>query len=100
MVRSRRWGYVAAGWATLFAALHFFWALGGSAGLATSAGVELATERPDWVLLLSGALDGNSAIGPGQRYWTLVRWNPWFAAGGLAFGLATLGAARPDSGPS
>jgi Protein of unknown function (DUF3995) len=35
-------------WCCLFAALHVFWALGGSAGLATSAGTELAAERPAW----------------------------------------------------
>ena len=143
---SRRWGFVAAGWASLFAALHFFWALGGSVGLATSAGRQLAEDRPGWfvagglwgvgslllvaaalalalagaivrgrrrlvlvlggaavallllirgigvkVLLLSGALDGNTVLEPGQRHWTLMLWNPWFVAGGAAFGLSTLG---------
>lgn len=112
---------MAACWAGLLAVLHFYWALGGSVGLATSAGAELADERPAWivaaglwgvgvlllaatgltvaltgrrstggrrlllvggaavgslllvraigveVLLLSGALDGNSALEPDQR---------------------------------
>ena len=147
-LRSRRWGHAAAAWAASFAALHVFWALGGSAGLASSAGSDLAETRPGWfvagglwgvggllvgaallgialaraharpwlrrlavlgglavavlllvrgigveLLLLGGALDGNSAISPEQRYWALVLWNPWFVAGGLAFGLAA-GASR------
>jgi hypothetical protein len=43
-----RWGWVAAGWALAFGCLHVFWALGGSTGLASSAGTELAAERPAW----------------------------------------------------
>ncbi|MDT0274828.1 DUF3995 domain-containing protein [Blastococcus goldschmidtiae] len=158
MLRWRGWSVVAACWAALFAVVHFYWGLGGSLGLATSAGEELADERPAWfvagglwgvgvlllagtglavalarerstgrrrrrllllggagvgvlllaraigvhVLLLSGALDGNAAIGPDQRYWALVLWNPWFAVGGLAFALSAAAlwrrgrAARPD----
>lgn len=46
MVRSRRWGLAAASWSALFAAAHFFWALGGSLGLAESVGDRLARERP------------------------------------------------------
>ena len=149
-LRSRRWGYVAAAWATLFAVLHLFWALGGSTGLASSAGTDLARQRPGWfvagglwgvgglllgaaalgvvlarsrprgwrrralllagaavallllirgisveVLLLGGALDGNTAISPDQRRWSLLLWNPWFVAGGLAFGLAAAASAGP-----
>ena len=45
---------------------------------------------------MSGALDGNRSIGPEQRQWTLLLWNPWFVAGGLAFGLAALAAARAE----
>jgi hypothetical protein len=44
----RTCGRVAAGWAVVFACLHLFWALGGETGLASSAGSELAAERPDW----------------------------------------------------
>ncbi|WP_104523683.1 DUF3995 domain-containing protein [Blastococcus atacamensis] len=142
-LRSRWWGVVAAVWASLFAVLHLFWALGGSAGLTSSAGEELAEERPGWlvagglwgvaallliatalalalalapthgrgrhllqvcgtavgllllargvglqVLMLSGAYDGNAAITPGQRFWSILLWNPWFAVGGAAFCLA------------
>ena len=142
---SRRWGYVAAGWAITFAALHFFWALGGSAGLAASAGMQLAAERPVWfvaaglwgvggllligagigaalaraevdglrrllltvvgsgiallllargvsveILLLAGVYDANTALGPDQAHWTLVLWNPWFIAGGVAFAAAAV----------
>ncbi len=49
---SRRWGYAAAGWSGLFAAVHLFWALGGSTGLAESAGTELAEDRPAWFTAL------------------------------------------------
>ena len=48
---STRWGYLAAAWALVFAALHFYWALGGEAGLASSAGSELAATRPLWFVL-------------------------------------------------
>jgi len=44
-------GWAAAGWALLFAAVHVFWGLGGSAGLASSAGAELAAERPGWFVV-------------------------------------------------
>lgn len=40
------WARGAAGWCGLFAALHVFWALGGSAGPASSAGAGLAERRP------------------------------------------------------
>jgi hypothetical protein len=36
----------ATAWCGVFAALHVFWALGGSAGLASSAGADLAARRP------------------------------------------------------
>lgn len=36
----------AAAWCALFAAAHLFWAAGGSAGLASSAGRDLAVRRP------------------------------------------------------
>lgn len=48
---SRWWGYLACAWALLFAALHFSWALGGDAGLASAAGTELAATRPQWFVL-------------------------------------------------
>ncbi|MFF3490079.1 DUF3995 domain-containing protein [Streptomyces sp. NPDC002795] len=47
---------LAAGWATAFACLHFFWALGGERGLAVSAGEQLASERPAW--FVAGGLWG------------------------------------------
>jgi hypothetical protein len=43
---------LAAGWCVLFAVPHVYWALGGHRGLASSAGVELATTRPLWFVLL------------------------------------------------
>ncbi|MFF7411366.1 DUF3995 domain-containing protein [Streptomyces lydicus] len=46
------------------------------------------------VLLLTDATDLNTSVGVGQRAWTLALWNPWFIAGGLAFGLATLRSRR------
>ncbi|OEU91596.1 hypothetical protein DB35_09435 [Streptomyces abyssalis] len=147
-VKSWQWGYAACSWAVVFAGTHFYWALGGSAGLKVSAGEQLATGRPLWFVLtglwgvgalcLVGAwlgwllarsrprgaalriveylgwvlgfvllargiavefllltnvtdLDGVTAD---QRFWTHVLWNPWFFAGGLAFGLAARDARR------
>ncbi len=46
---SSPWGVTsvaAAMWCALFACLHLFWALGGSIGLASSAGRDLAARRP------------------------------------------------------
>ncbi|MFF2429300.1 DUF3995 domain-containing protein [Streptomyces mirabilis] len=56
-LKSSRWyGYLAAGWATIFASAHFFWALGGKVGLDISAGQRLADERPGW--FVAGGLWG------------------------------------------
>ncbi|QKW11227.1 DUF3995 domain-containing protein [Streptomyces sp. NA04227] len=138
-------GRIACAWALVFAAAHFYWALGGDAGLSVSAG-PLATERPLWfvltglwgvgalcllgallawqlarpdikgvlparparwlgwgvsacllargigleVLLLTGTAHLDSSVSEAQRAWTLALWNPWFIAGGVAFGLAAL----------
>ena len=46
MRRARLAAAPAVVWCCIFAALHVFWALGGSAGLASSAGTELAARRP------------------------------------------------------
>lgn len=134
----RTWGFLACAWCVLFAAVHFFWAAGGEAGLASSAGIDLATRRPvsfvlfglwgtavlclvgavfcvglacwrprggrRWgmvilgllagavlltrgllleVVLLTGAGGVASSVGPAERYWSLILWNPWFTSGGL-----------------
>lgn len=51
--RARRLPAVAAAaWCAVFAALHFFWALGGSTGLASSAGRDLAQRRPTAFVVL------------------------------------------------
>lgn len=42
------------------------------------------------VLLLTDAADLDASVSAAQRAWTLALWNPWFIAGGLAFGLAAL----------
>ncbi|MFD8197543.1 DUF3995 domain-containing protein [Streptomyces wuyuanensis] len=149
--RSTVWGRIACGWAVSFAALHFYWGLGGDVGLGVSAGT-LASERPLWfvvaglwgvgglcllggglarlltrsdlrrtpaalvrwvgwgvsavlltrgigveVLLLTGAAPVDASVSEEQRAWSLALWNPWFIAGGLAFGLATLRAGRNAS---
>jgi hypothetical protein len=49
--RVRAWGYLACMWCVLFAALHIYWAAGGEAGSASSAGVDIATQRPLWFVL-------------------------------------------------
>ncbi|MBT2487235.1 DUF3995 domain-containing protein [Streptomyces sp. ISL-96] len=42
------------------------------------------------VLLLTGTRHLATSVSGEQRAWTPALWNPWFIAGGLAFGLATL----------
>ena len=91
-VRAWRWGYAAAVWAGLFAAAHLYWALGGSIGLAQSAGAELARDRPTWfvvlglygvaLLLALGAVLG-VALAHGQRGRWMSRLLP-FVGGGVA----------------
>ncbi|MFE0700836.1 DUF3995 domain-containing protein [Streptomyces sp. NPDC058872] len=46
------------------------------------------------VMLLTGTVHGDASVSEQQRVWTLFLWNPWFVAGGLSFGLATLRASR------
>jgi hypothetical protein len=41
------------------------------------------------VVLLTGAGDVASSVGPLETRWSLILWNPWFAAGGVALLLAT-----------
>ncbi|HEX6359265.1 DUF3995 domain-containing protein [Actinophytocola sp.] len=77
----------------LFAALHIYWAVGGDAGLASSAGTDLAVRRPLWfvllglwgvaLLLLAGAI-----FGVGMTRWRL---NGRLRRGAVILGL--LGAA-------
>ncbi|PBC85861.1 MULTISPECIES: DUF3995 domain-containing protein [unclassified Streptomyces] len=47
------------------------------------------------VLLLAGATYLDASVSAEQRTWTLALWNPWFIAGGVAFGLAALRSRRP-----
>ncbi|MFG2208501.1 hypothetical protein [Streptomyces sp. NPDC048638] len=51
-------------------------------------------------LLLTNATHLDAAVSAGQRFWTLVLWNPWFIVGGLAFGLSALEARRRDHATS
>ncbi|MGW2631535.1 DUF3995 domain-containing protein [Streptomyces chattanoogensis] len=46
------------------------------------------------VLLLTHTTPLDTSVSVAQRAWTLALWNPWFIAGGLAFGLAALRSAR------
>ncbi|QLE70307.1 DUF3995 domain-containing protein [Streptomyces rectiverticillatus] len=46
------------------------------------------------VLLLTNTAHLDTSVSVGQRVWTLALWNPWFIAGGLAFGLAALRSSR------
>lgn len=51
--RVRVWEYLACAWCVIFAVVHLYWAMGGDAGLASSAGAELAARRP-WGFVLFG----------------------------------------------
>ncbi|MEV4240713.1 MULTISPECIES: DUF3995 domain-containing protein [unclassified Nocardia] len=80
----RDWAVVAAVfWSCVFAAVHLFWALGGSVGLASSAGSDLAARRPPmfvaaglWgvavVLLADAAFVGVAAAVNMPRRWRWV----------------------------
>ena len=46
------WGDLACGWALVFAAAHFYWAVGGGVGLDVSAGMALSASRPLWFVLV------------------------------------------------
>ncbi|UQA92063.1 DUF3995 domain-containing protein [Streptomyces halobius] len=46
------------------------------------------------VLLLTSTTHLDLSVSAEQRAWTLALWNPWFIAGGLAFGLAALRSRR------
>ncbi|MFD8546910.1 DUF3995 domain-containing protein [Streptomyces sp. NPDC059649] len=46
------------------------------------------------VLLLTDTTHLATSVSVGQRAWTLALWNPWFIAGGLAFGLTALRSSR------
>ncbi|MFD3507913.1 DUF3995 domain-containing protein [Nocardia sp. NPDC058666] len=73
------WAVIAAvAWSCVFAAVHVFWALGGSVGLASSAGADLATRRPPmfvavglWgvggALLVGAVFVGVAAVAPMSR---------------------------------
>ncbi|MFI9025628.1 DUF3995 domain-containing protein [Streptomyces sp. NPDC053560] len=52
------------------------------------------------LLLLTGSPRLDASVSADQRFWTLVSWNPWFALGGLLFGLAAWGSGRlrPSAG--
>jgi hypothetical protein len=85
----RVWAYLGCAWCAVFAALHIYWAAGGSIGLASSAGTDLATRRPPsfvllglWgvaLLLLAGA-----AFSAGLAHWRPQR-------NGLRRGMVILG---------
>ncbi|MFD9286115.1 DUF3995 domain-containing protein [Streptomyces mirabilis] len=47
-------------------------------------------------LLLTDVTHLDTSVSAGQRFWTLALWNPWFIAGGLAFGMSVVEARRRD----
>ncbi|MFD4370259.1 DUF3995 domain-containing protein [Streptomyces sp. NPDC058486] len=52
------------------------------------------------LMLLTGTAPLDASVSEQQKVWTLALWNPWFIAGGIAFGLATLRAGRhTDAAP-
>lgn len=84
----RVWAYLACAWCVVFAAVHLYWAMGGDAGLASSAGTALATRRPLsfvvfglWGTALVLLVGAAFSIG-------LARWRPY---GGLRRWMVILG---------
>ncbi|MFF3123692.1 DUF3995 domain-containing protein [Streptomyces sp. NPDC057908] len=77
------WGRIACAWAVAFAALHFYWALGGSWGLSVSAG-PLAEERPGWFVAVGLWGVGLLCLVGGVLGWLLARPRPRGLAGRVA----------------
>lgn len=74
-------------WCGLFAAVHVFWALGGSVGLASSAGARIAASRPlAFVLLGLWGVAAALLLGAVLIAWCTrdVRWR---RLGGVAIGV-------------
>ncbi|WP_078876157.1 DUF3995 domain-containing protein [Streptomyces sp. 769] len=76
------WGRIACVWAVAFAALHFYWALGGSWGLSVSAG-PLAEERPAWFVAVGLWGVGVLCLVGGLLGWLLARPRPGGLVGRL-----------------
>ncbi|MFB7631155.1 DUF3995 domain-containing protein [Streptomyces sp. NPDC056149] len=66
------WGRSACAWSVAFAALHFYWALGGSWGLSVAAG-PLAGERPGWFVAVGLWGVGALCLVGGGLGWRLSR---------------------------
>ncbi|MFH8572497.1 DUF3995 domain-containing protein [Streptomyces sp. NPDC017993] len=47
-------------------------------------------------LLMTNVTHLDTSVSAGQRFWSLVLWNPWFVVGGLAFGMSALDARRRE----
>ncbi|WP_217712232.1 DUF3995 domain-containing protein [Streptomyces sp. NA02950] len=96
-----QWEYAACSWALIFAAAHFYWAVGGDAGLSVSAGQQLATARPLWFVLVGLWGVGTLCLVGALLAWLLAQPRPRGAARrilrclgwGLAFVLLTRGIA-------
>jgi Protein of unknown function (DUF3995) len=89
--RPRTWaGYAAAAWALAFAGPHFYWGVGGVAGLDTALNREIVEGRGGWFLALNWAI-GLFCIAGGVVALATVR--PWGrrAPAWLLRGLAWLG---------
>ena len=89
--RPRAWaGYAAAAWALAFAGPHFYWGVGGVAGLDTALNREIVEGRGGWFLALNWAI-GLFCIAGGVVALATVR--PWGrrAPAWLLRGLAWLG---------
>ncbi|MEU9116576.1 DUF3995 domain-containing protein [Streptomyces sp. NPDC048483] len=78
--KSGLWGRIACSWAVAFAMLHFYWALGGSWGLSSSAG-PLAEELPGWFVAVGLWGVGILCLVGGALGWLLARPRPRGLAG-------------------
>ncbi|MFF3767640.1 DUF3995 domain-containing protein [Streptomyces sp. NPDC001922] len=70
------YGRAASLWAAAFAALHFYWALGGDRGLSVSAGEALAAERPPWFVVFGLWGVGLLCLAAALPAWLLTRPRP------------------------
>jgi len=93
-----RAGYAAASWALLFAAPHFYWGVGGAAGLDTALNREIVEHRDGWFLALNWGI-GLLCVAGGLVALATVRPRGLRAPAWLLRGLPWLGFALLAAAP-
>lgn len=74
MTARRGWCLAAGGWSVVFAAPHFYWAVGGRAGLGSQAAVADAALEQPWFATYNVAAGGLGVLGAVLALTLLQRW--------------------------